>query len=68
MKKVFKLNVSAIITFAFVLIKFKLIIEASASLIITIFGVINASFAMRTKSILINFIFNTIKTLFSSIN
>lgn len=68
MKKVFKLDISAITIFAFVLIKSRLIIEASTLLTTTLFAIINASFAMRTKSILINFIFDTIKTLSSSIN
>jgi len=67
-KKAFKLNVSAIIAFAFVLIESKLIIEAFTSFTTTLFVVINASFAMRAKSTLINFISNTIKTLSSSLN
>ncbi len=68
MKKVFKLDISAITIFAFVLIKSRLTIEAFTLFTTTLFAIINASFAMRAKSILINFMFDTIETLFSSIN
>ena len=68
MKKVFKLDVSAMTIFVFVFIESRLTIEAFTSLIITFFVIINASFVIQVESTLTNFIFDIIKTLSNSIN
>jgi hypothetical protein len=50
-KKVFKLDISTIVAFAFVLTKFKLIIKVFILFIAILFAIINTSFAIQAKLI-----------------